>query len=227
MITDQYLSMRLVARNIVALQVEKRCCAYYHPYTVLQVAAHCKLQLERRYWLRITTRVASCGNINLRVVTRATTLFSLQRNNVARSLKKIFPQFFRHFRNLTVYMYLFNDLFFYFWIIWSVETKEIVLYIRPLRESDMSLIVFLVHVSLEPGNINLLNLETPISLYKKIVNNETDFEYTNFPGKRSSVTQNWQGKVSSVFPLTPSYCRLKQISLGNYCKFITAFSWLS
>ena len=89
-----------VQRNIVALQVEKRCCTYYHPPQTLSRNKLLLLQVENICWKKSvgkSTRqfnFASTCCFNLQqqhfvawqclrwVVIRTTTLFNLQRNNV-------------------------------------------------------------------------------------------------------------------------------------------------
>ena len=89
-------------RNIVALQVEKRCWPYYHPpqtFSRNKIICCCKLkkfvEKSRRQLNLLQHASATCNNEILsrdsvwgQVVTRATTLFNLQRNNVACKLKK-------------------------------------------------------------------------------------------------------------------------------------------
>ena len=90
-----------LSRNIVALQVEKRCCTYYHPLQTLSRNKISLLQVEAACCIKLNWRLLFSTNVfNLQqhiyfvawhclrwVVIRATTLLNLQRNNVACKLK--------------------------------------------------------------------------------------------------------------------------------------------
>ena len=88
-----------LSRNIAALQVEKRCWPFYHPpqtlsqnkISLLQVEAACCIKLNWR--LLFSTKLATTNFVAWQclrwVVIRATTLFNLQRNNVALQIAAI------------------------------------------------------------------------------------------------------------------------------------------
>ena len=82
-----------LARNIVALQVEKLCCRYYHPP---QTLSRNKISLLRD---NVVTRW---------VVIRATTLFNLQCNNVSLQVAAICCSYY--FTLIVVIIWLFSQL---------------------------------------------------------------------------------------------------------------------